>query len=215
MKNNGMFLLVIVVLGCVQGESVDVVPNNVADIIPPQNCSHLIASDGGPDLTATRYCILEATKSIQYCRGLSGDSGVFTQRVCLTTLAALINSTKPCESLSGDDGLLCVAAAKHSLAECDKIQANETKDECVRTLGKNANIKSREDCEGQTGEDLAWCLIYNAEDEIECLKIDPTSYTDESIFCVANSRGEVGICEKIGDDIVRSMCVREVTTRRI
>jgi hypothetical protein len=202
-------------IGFYAGEKEDVVPNLLVfsnRLSPDFDCSIFTSYEGATDPDNERHCILLTTKDVEFCNGLDMTGSGFDRTSCLITLAAAINSTKPCDSLFGTLKITCEAVAEKDTRICSEIPDNQTREKCeYHTLESLGIIHEKTDCTGESGEELVWCLIHNAKTPRECLWIDSEIYSDESTFCMAKSEGEVEACEKIEDAIMRNMCLVEVS----
>jgi hypothetical protein len=225
---NGVILLAAVLAGCLQATvyvcqdgSTSDSPSSCAVTAPTTAitaqsaadpvCSAFKTSDGQSDTQLIRRCQLHKNPTIDYCLQLPEETG-FGRTGCLTELAAMLNDTKPCETLEGNTKILCEASASKDVRACGRIPLPEFRENCNNTVMRLTPVVSQPiNCSGRSGDDLTWCVVYGAAAPDDCLQIDETKYHDEAAFCRARIAGNMSGCGGIGDTVMRNLCLRTVS----
>lgn len=224
---NSVILLVMTLAGCLQ-TTVYVCPDGSAaesqsacaittstTIAPAQyaadpECSAFKTSDGQPDTALIRRCQVHRNPSLDYCMRLPEDTG-FGRSDCLTELAAVLNDTRPCETLDGNTKAICEASASKDVSACERIPLPELREKCNNTVMRLAPAFTQLlNCSGRAGDDLAWCNVYAAKTPDDCLRVDETKYPGEAVFCRSRVSRNQSMCGGIEDTVLENLCRRTV-----
>lgn len=224
---NGVILLVAALAGCLQA-TVYVCPDGSTAESPSAcaitttattapgpysadpECSEFKTSDGRPDTALIRRCQLHKKPSVEYCMRLQEEVG-FVRTDCLTELAAMLNDTKPCETLDGNTRITCEASASKDVLACGRIPVPELQEKCNNTVMRLTPAAIRSfNCSGRSGDDLTWCVVYGAAAPDDCLQIDETKYPDEAVFCRSRVDRNQSMCGGIGDAVMQNLCRKTV-----
>jgi hypothetical protein len=169
-------------------------------------CSAFKTSDGKSDTALIRRCQVRRKPSVDYCLHLPEETG-FSRADCLTELAAVLNDTRPCETLDGNMKVTCEASATKDARACERIPLPELREKCDDTVMRLTPAITRPlNCSGRAGEDLAWCVVYGATAPEDCLRIDETKYPGEAVFCRSRVVKNQSMCGGIADNVMQNMC---------
>ncbi len=218
-------LLAVLVCGCMTSSVKYVCPDG-GFVEDPEKCANypnvehdvckkFINGAGEMDVSLSRECELMLNPTLDYCMGLDYRTvesretmeNRFDRSECIIALARITNDSTVCKHMAGNGEIACKASAKKDLGLCEAIVADEARQMCMQAATRRDD--DTESCEGIFGQDLVWCLIHNAKDDGECLGIDEGSYWDEAVFCHANARDDPVMCGRIGDNVIRNMCLKE------
>jgi hypothetical protein len=181
-----------------------------------QICDTITDVDGTPDLGEINYCKFHANPTKEFCQTLPQrkvgeqitNNNKFDRTDCLLNLAHQTKDTSLCETLTGNNKILCQALTNQNPSLCDTLPENhQTTCQGYITL---PDLTDYEPIPCDTIEDPQTrinCYMENPKTIADCNQIPSQTHALEHLWCQIHQTKDITLCQQFKDPIHHKICI--------